>query len=60
MGDGTGSEGEQEVTQEPEVRGMRKTGFQGRELWEQKPGVSQESLEFGGGSIWQSRDFDWR
>lgn len=50
---------EPEVTQEPEVRGMRKTGFQGRELWEQKPGVSQESLESGGGSIWQSRDFDW-
>lgn len=39
---------EPEVTQEPEVRGMRKTGFQGRELWEQKPGVSQESLESGG------------
>ena len=51
---------EPEVTQEPEVRGIGKAGFQGSELWEQKLGVSQESLESGGGSIWQSRDFDSR
>lgn len=52
--------GEPEETQEPEVREMRKTGFQGRELSEQKLRVSQESLESGGGSIRQSRDFDLR
>lgn len=51
---------EPEETQELEVREMRKTGFRGRELWEQKPRVSEESLEPGGGSIRQSRDFDLR
>lgn len=51
---------EPEETKELEVREMRKTGFRGRELWEQKPRVSEESLEPGGGSIRQSRDFDLR
>ena len=43
---------EPEETQEPEVREMRKTGFRGRELWKQKPRVSQERVESGDPYLW--------